>query len=129
VGAYFGVQLLGNILVTASALGVNCTATPVVGLICLPLNTFASFGVSLVATNLLIHRYLHEKVTVTIKLHNTGADHLMLSWSAKLELAFKWEARSLLIVLGGMPLTVVSTKAASVVGAIGILLTVFLVRI
>jgi hypothetical protein len=68
VGSYFALQWLANLLVTAAALSVNCTSSGPIfaagGLI----NIFVSFGLSVVGTNLLCHRYLCEKALVMVRL-------------------------------------------------------------
>jgi hypothetical protein len=67
VGSYFALQWLANLLVTATASGSNCTSSDTANQAIWLLNFLASFGLSVVGTNLLCHRYLYEKARVMIQ--------------------------------------------------------------
>ena len=68
VGSYFALQWLANLLVAATALGNNCTQSNTAYTITFLVNLLATFGLSMIGTNLLCHRYLVEKARVMIKL-------------------------------------------------------------
>jgi hypothetical protein len=69
VGSYFALQWLANILVTASALAMPCASSETVYLVVLSFQLCVTFGLSVIGTNLLCHRYLCEKARVMIKLY------------------------------------------------------------
>ena len=68
VGSYFGIQWLANLLVTATALGSNCTESETASTALYLINLLATFGLSMIGTNLLCHRYLYEKARAMIQL-------------------------------------------------------------
>ena len=68
VGSYFSLQWLANLLVTATALGQNCTASYTAKIPLHLINLLATFGLSIIGTNLLCHRYLYEKARAMIQL-------------------------------------------------------------
>ena len=69
VGSYFALQWLANFLVAAAALGQNCVQSETANKLLRLVNLLASFGLSMIGTNLLCHRYLVEKARVMIKLY------------------------------------------------------------
>jgi hypothetical protein len=71
VGSYFALQLLANLLVTATSLGSNCAQSATADAALFPINLLATFGLSITGTNLLCHRHLVEKARVMIKLYDT----------------------------------------------------------
>jgi hypothetical protein len=68
VGSYFALQWLSNFLVAATALGQNCVQSETANAVLFLVNLLSSFGLSVIGTNLLCHRYLVEKARVMIKL-------------------------------------------------------------
>ena len=72
VGSYFALQWLANFLVAATTLGGNCVQSETAYTALRLLNLLASFGLSVIGTNLLCHRYLVEKARVMIKLYGTS---------------------------------------------------------
>ena len=73
VGSYFALQWLANLLVAATALGQNCVQSETANIALFLVNILATFGLSVIGTNLLCHRYLVEKARVMIKLYGTSA--------------------------------------------------------
>ena len=73
VGSYFALQWLANLLVAATALGQSCMQSETAYTVLLLVNLLASFGLSIVGTNLLCHRYLVEKARVMIKMYGASA--------------------------------------------------------
>jgi hypothetical protein len=71
VGSYFALQWLANLLVTASALGQNCTLSATALVVLEPVSLLAALGLSVIVTNLLSHRYLLEKAAVMVKMYGT----------------------------------------------------------
>jgi hypothetical protein len=57
LGTYFCLRMAGNVCITAGAF-VNCTSWGLAAYVLAGVNLFSFFGVSLVGTNLLAHRYL-----------------------------------------------------------------------
>jgi hypothetical protein len=151
VGSYFALQWLANLLVTASALGF-CISSPTVKEVALLLNLCLTFGLSLIGTNLLCHRYLCEKARIMIKLyvgrdvsrHSVFADLTPLAlfcnnslndandpsikWLAWLEGSLKWEVRSLVFVAVGVPMILVYQPVGLAIGGLGALLVLVMVR-
>jgi hypothetical protein len=74
VGSYFALQWLANLLITATALGQNCTLSNTANTVLWLINLLASFGLSVIGTNLLCHRYLIEKARVMIKMYGALMD-------------------------------------------------------
>jgi hypothetical protein len=72
VGSYFALQWLANFLVAATALGQNCVQSETAGVVLDLVNQLAAYGLSVIATNLLCHRYLVEKARVMKKLYGTS---------------------------------------------------------
>ena len=68
VGSYFAVQWLANILVTASTVAI-CSSSQTVNVAGDFIYLFAMFGLSVLGTNLLCHRYLCKKARTMIKLY------------------------------------------------------------
>ena len=67
VGSYYATQLVGNVLVTATAMH-SCTSSAL-GFKSLQLiYVLALLGINVIGSNLLCHRYLHEKATVMVKM-------------------------------------------------------------
>ena len=71
VGSYFALQWLANLLVTAASLGTTCVQSATAQTVLSTINLLAMFGLSVIATNLLCHRYLVEKARVMIKMYGT----------------------------------------------------------
>jgi hypothetical protein len=64
VGSFYAFQVLGNIIVLATNSGYICTASSTVYSSLVLLYMGALFGISILGTNLLCHRYLLEKAKV-----------------------------------------------------------------
>jgi hypothetical protein len=69
VGSYFALQWLANLIVAAAALGANCVQSFTADQVLYFVTLLATYGLSVIGTNLLCHRYLVEKVRVMIKLY------------------------------------------------------------
>ena len=116
-------QWLANLLVTAASLGYNCVASEMVYTILTFTSLLVSHGLSGIGTNLLCHRYLCEKARVMLEASLASAQCL-----EKLEASFVWEARSLYIVAVAVPLYVIYPPAAYIIGGLGTLVVVVMVR-
>jgi len=68
VGSFFAVGVMANFLVTATAFGTNCTSSQTIYQLSLSVYFPVTFGVSIIGTNILCHRYLIEKARVMIRL-------------------------------------------------------------
>jgi hypothetical protein len=69
LGSYFALQWLATLLVLATSLDGNCnTPAGFVNAVAVLVNMLASFGMSLIGTNLLCHRHLCEKARLMINL-------------------------------------------------------------
>jgi hypothetical protein len=123
VGSYFALQWLANLLVTATSLGSNCVASETVYTVVYLISLLVSHGLSGIGTNLLCHRYLCEKARVMLEASLASAQFL-----EKLEASFVWEARSLCIVAVAVPLYVIYPPAAYIIGGLGTLVVVVMVR-
>jgi hypothetical protein len=69
VGSYFALQWLANIFVAVSVTSAGCTSSQKVWGVATVLGFFSMFGLSIIGTNLLCHRYLCEKARIMIKLY------------------------------------------------------------
>jgi hypothetical protein len=69
VGSYFALQWLANLIVAATGLATNCVQSETAATVLNAAAMFAMFGLSMIGTNLLCHRYLVEKARVMIKLY------------------------------------------------------------
>jgi hypothetical protein len=69
VGSYFAVQWLANLVITAFGLMTFCTPSQTMLSVVRILNISTMFGLSVLGTNLLCHRYLCEKARIMIKLY------------------------------------------------------------
>ena len=67
VGSYYATQLVGNVLVTATAM-YTCTSSALGFKILHLIYMLALFGINVVGSNLMCHRYLHEKATIMVKM-------------------------------------------------------------
>ena len=67
--AFFAVQLLSNIVVTLSSLGTNCASIDATYYIGSNVNYLTLYGVSVIGTNILCHRYLLEKAKIMTNLY------------------------------------------------------------
>ena len=72
VGCYYACQLLGNFVIIGSAVVFQWNHHPIFGLV----NLTAIFGVSIVGTNLLAHRYLHEKASTMLQMYDYSRFHV-----------------------------------------------------
>jgi hypothetical protein len=155
VGSYVAVQWLANLVVAASALGQNCTRSETEKTALYLLNLLVSFGLSVIGTNLLCHRYLVEKARVMIKMCGThafvGQDQVFLicfcppclyflntslddandpsvEHLERLEGSLVWETRSLYIVAVAAPAFVIYKPVGMVLGGLGVLVVVVMVH-
>ena len=69
MGSYFALQWLANLLVAAAALESNCVQSLIATQVLFLVNLFATYGLSVIGTNLLCHRYLVEKARVMVELY------------------------------------------------------------
>jgi hypothetical protein len=68
VGSYFALQWLTNVLATSTSLAANCNSSQTVSTVVGSFHLCVAFGLSILGTNLLCHRYLCEKARIMIKL-------------------------------------------------------------
>ena len=154
--AFFAVQLLSNIVVTLSSLGANCASFDATHYIGSNVNYLTLYGVSVIGTNVLCHRYLLEKAKIMTNLYVSTIIKCLLSspvaclnliidvpflvcslddandpsveWLKKLESSLKWETRSLVFVLLGVPLVFVNRSALDVALGLGTAVVIVMVR-
>jgi len=69
VFSFFAVQLLANAVVTASVLGQNCASIDATYYLGSNVTYLTSYGVSVIGTNVLCHRYLLEKANAMTNLY------------------------------------------------------------
>jgi hypothetical protein len=119
---------MANLLVAATALGQNCTLSETTKTLFFLTNLFVSFGLSVVGTNLLCHRYLLEKARVMTKIYGTLALTPSVKYLEMLEGSLMWEARSLCIVAVGATAFVFYKPVGLVVGGLCMILTIVMVR-
>ena len=62
-------QLLANAVVTASSLGTNCASIDATYYLGSNVSYLTSYGVSVIGTNVLCHRYLLEKANAMTNLY------------------------------------------------------------
>jgi hypothetical protein len=89
------------------------------------INLVSTFGVSVIGTNLLSHRYLHAKASVMITLLNDDQDP-SVKWLKSLEAAFVWEARALYVVVVGVPLLFINNTAGLMLAALTVMAIVLM---
>ena len=68
VGSFFAVGVMANFLVTATGSGIICTSSQTISQLLGSVYILMTFGVSIIGTNILCHRYLIEKARVMIRL-------------------------------------------------------------
>jgi len=122
LGSYHALRLLANMLMTASSLW-NCSSSPIVDTVLSLAARFVFFGLSIIGTNLMSHRYLSQKASVMVKILNDDRDS-SAGLVKKLEASFVWEVRMLYLVAVGVILYFASPTAAFAVGALGALLVI-----
>jgi hypothetical protein len=157
VGSYFALQWLANFLVAATTLGQNCVQSKTAGAVLFLVNLFASFGLSIIGTNLLCHRYLVEKACVMIKLYGTStvmshvpplesrvfssvsvfnsfsncsiddANDPSVKYLEMLEGSLVWEVRSLFFVAVGAPAYFIYRPVGVAIAGLGVPVVIVMV--
>jgi len=119
------VQFLGNWLVMEFSLYVCTVRETSEWAILFSLYMALTFGVSVIGTNLLAHRYLHKKASTVVKIFNNDSDPAV-RWLKVLEWSFVWEVRTLYLVPVGVPLFLTYQSLALIVVGVGAALLIFL---
>jgi hypothetical protein len=98
LGSFFGFLYLGSVFAIVFGVLSVCTSSKAVHLATIFLFTVSTLGISLLATNLLCHRYLLERASI-INAINTTDDGANVGWFSlkNLNAAFIWEVRTLYI--------------------------------
>ena len=94
LGSFSFVQLLGNVFTTILAMH-NCTASPSTRQLLWTGNLLMLFGISILGSNLLCHRYIAEKARVVTK-HMSAFDTSGKSEQQlrRIDAAFRWRSTS-----------------------------------
>jgi len=124
-GSFFAVEVVANLIVSATSLGENCNSSPTIHQISVAVGILTLFGLSILGTNILCHRYLLAKARVMVNLLNDDNDSAE-AWLEWLEYSFKWEIRSLLFVVLGAPLQFIYPPAAKFVVLGGAFCVIFM---
>jgi hypothetical protein len=132
VGSYFALQWLANILVAATTLASNCVQSETAHSVLLFVNLLAQYGLSVIGTNVLCHRYLVEKARVMIKLYilvgsMDDANDPSVKYLEVLEGSLVWEARSLCFVAVGAPAILIYQPVGLAIAGLGVLVVVVMV--
>lgn len=118
LGAYYALQLLANMAITLTNM-YHCSTSSTLGYILWVLNFVLFYGISIISTNIMSHRYLAQKASFIAK----SFEHKGNSTSI-LDASFKWEARSLYLVAVGVPLYLIYPIAGIMTAVLGGVVTI-----
>lgn len=124
LGCYYAVNLVGNALMLG-LYSFGCTSNQEQADIMFLIASALTFGVSIIGTNILSHRYMLEKANIMVKLINEDEDP-SIQWLAKLESSLVWEIRSLGMVVLGCVALPFSNAAAEVITGLASIVVVLM---